>query len=329
MNQTKIKEFLLLGFTENRKLEIFLFTLFFIMYFMIITGNLLIIVITLTDINLQTPMYFFLRNYAILEIGYTTAVIPKVLINLASGRKTISFVGCISQFFLYFFLGTTDFFLLTVMSFDRYVAICHPLWYTTIMNDHFCMLLVLLSWIGGFILIFGQTMHFVQFPFCGSNVINHFFCDNSPLRKLLCGDTKILELISFLAAVFSLLGTLAITIVSYAKIIFTVLRIPTAAGRQKTFSTCAAHIIVVSITYGSCISMYVNPVQYDGQNFNKAVAVLNNVVCPLMTPFVYSLRNKQVQNALKDAFVCKMVSCKMQSVSWRWKGESKEEHRLR
>ncbi|XP_060110648.1 olfactory receptor 6C74-like [Heteronotia binoei] len=314
-NQTKIKEFVLLGFTESHNLEIFLFALFFIMYFMTVTGNLLIIIITLMDFHLRTPMYFFLRHYAILEIGYTSAVIPTTLINLASGRKTISYAGCVSQSFLYFFLGTTDFFLLTVMSFDRYVAICHPLRYTAIMNDHFCTLLVVLSWIGGFTLVFGQTMHFLQFPFCGSNVINHFFCDTSPLHKLLCGDTRILDLISFISAVFSLLGTLAVTVVFYMKIISTVLRIPTAASRQKAFSTCAAHITVVSITYGSCISMYVKPLQEDGQDFNKAVAVLNNVVCPLMTPFVYSLRNKQVQNALKNAFDCKIVFNKMQSVS--------------
>ncbi|XP_054850404.1 olfactory receptor 6C1-like [Eublepharis macularius] len=299
-NQTKVKEFLLLGFTENHNLEIFLFVLFLIMYLMTITGNLLIIIITLTDVHLQTPMYFFLRNYAILEIGYTTAVMPKTLINLASGRKTISYVGCITQFFLYFFLGTTDFFLLTVMSFDRYVAICHPLRYTTIMSDRFCTLLVLFSWIGSFILIFSQTMYFTHFPVCGSNVVNHFFCDFAPLHILLCGDTRLLELMSFISAVFSLLGTLAITIVSYGKIISTVLRIPTASGRQKAFSTCAAHIIVVSITYGSCISMYVNPVQDNRQSFNKVVAVLNNVLCPLMTPFVYCLRNKQVQQAFRD-----------------------------
>nr|XP_056720030.1 olfactory receptor 49-like [Euleptes europaea] len=319
-NQTKIKEFLLLGFTENHNLEIFLFVLFLIMYLMTIAGNLLIIIITLTDFRLRTPMYFFLRNYAILEIGYTTTVMPTALINLATGRKTISFAGCISQSFMYFFLGTTDFFLLTVMSFDRYVAICHPLRYTTIMKDSFCTLLVLYSWGGSFVMIFGQTMHDYQFPFCGSNVIDHFFCDSRPLQKLQCGDKQLLELIGFISAVFSLMGTLAITVVSYMRIIHTVLHIPTAAGRQKAFSTCAAHITVVSITYGSCISMYVKPVQDGGQNFNKVVAVLNNVVCPLMTPFVYSLRNKQVQNALKDAFDCKMVSYKLQRVSLRRKG---------
>ncbi|XP_048372778.1 olfactory receptor 49-like [Sphaerodactylus townsendi] len=315
-NQTKITEILLLGFTENRKLEIFLFVLFLIMYLIAVTGNLLIIFLTLVDSHLRTPMYFFLQNYAILEIGYTTAVIPTTMINLATGRKQISLVGCVSQTFVYFFLGTTDFFLLTVMSFDRYMAICHPLRYTTIMNDRFCALLVLSSWAGGFFLVFGQIIYTTQLPCCGPNVIDHFFCDSRPLHQLHCGDKRqwLLELIGLLSAVFSLLGTLAVTTVSYVRIIDTVLHIPTAAGRQKAFSTCAAHVTVVTITYGTCISMYVTPVEGGGHNFNKVVAVLNNFLCPLMTPFVYSLRNQQVQNALKGALDCKMFSYKMKSV---------------
>ncbi|XP_028560643.2 olfactory receptor 6C75-like [Podarcis muralis] len=314
-NKTKINEFLLLGFTENGKLEIFFFVLFLIMYLMAVTGNMIIITITLMDFRLRTPMYFFLRNYAILEIGYTTAAIPKALFNLASGRKTISYAGCISQFFFYFFLGTTDFFLLTVMSFDRCMAICNPLRYTTIMNEKFCTLLVLFSWIGSLAGTLAQTLLSVQFPVCGSNIIDHFFCDSKPLTHLLCGDTHFLELSSFILSVFTLLGTLAITVVSYVNIISTVLHIPTAAGRQKAFSTCASHITIVTVAYGSCISMYIIPDQGDGQNFNKVVSVLNNVVCPLMTPFVYSLRNRQVQDALKNAFACKHVFNKIQTNS--------------
>ncbi|XP_033024026.1 olfactory receptor 6C65-like [Lacerta agilis] len=306
-NQTKTNEFLLLGFSDNGKLDIFFFVLFLIMYLMAVTGNMIIITITLMDFHLRTPMYFFLRNYAILEIGYTTAAIPKALFNLASGNKTISYAGCMSQLFFYFFLGTTDCFLLTVMSFDRYVAICNPLRYTTIMNEKFCTLLVLFSWIGSLVLILSQTLLFIQFPVCDSNIIDHFFCDSKPLLHLLCGDTHFLELSGFILLVFILLGTLAISVVSYVNIISTVLHIPTAAARQKAFSTCASHITVVAVTYGSCISLYIIPEQDSGKNFNKVVAVLNNVVCPLMTPFVYSLRNRQVQDALKNAFACKHV----------------------
>ncbi|XP_063158875.1 olfactory receptor 6C65-like [Candoia aspera] len=310
-NQTRINEFFLLGFTEDHQLEMLLFALFLSMYLMAIAGNILIIIISIVDLHLRTPMYYFLRNYAILEIGYTSAVMPKALVNLALGKKTISYRGCISQLFFYFFLGTTDFFLLTVMSFDRYVAICNPLRYATIMNQYFCTWLVLISWIGGFTLIFGQTMFYVQFPICDSNIMDHFFCDNKPLLKLLCGDTHLLELIGFILSAFSLLGTLAITTISYIMIISTILHIPTTAGRKKAFSTCAAHIIVVSVTYGSCISMYIIPEEDEGKTFNKAVAVLNNVVCPLMTPFVYTLRNKQAKDALKDAFTCKKTTHKI------------------
>uniref|UniRef100_A0A670K3T4 Olfactory receptor n=1 Tax=Podarcis muralis TaxID=64176 RepID=A0A670K3T4_PODMU len=299
-NQTKINEFLLLGFTENGKLEILLFVLFLIMYLMAVMGNMIIITITLMDFRLRTPMYFFLRNYAILEIGYTTAAIPKALFNLASGRKTISYAGCMTQSFFYFFLGTTDFFLLTVMSFDRYVAICNPLRYTTIMNEKFCTLLVLFSWIGSLAVILAQTLLFVQFPFCGSNIIDHFFCDSQPLLHLLCGDTHFLELSAFILSVFTLLGTLAITVVSYVNIISTVLHIPSAAGRQKTFSTCASHITVASIFYGSSIIMYALPSQGYSQYVQMGLAVLTGVVTPLLNPFIYSLRNEKVKEAFKD-----------------------------
>uniref|UniRef100_A0A670ZGL3 Olfactory receptor n=1 Tax=Pseudonaja textilis TaxID=8673 RepID=A0A670ZGL3_PSETE len=302
-NETTIKEFILLGLTDVRKLQLLFFFILLLCYLLTITGNFMITILAHVDHRLHTPMYFFLWNFSITEIGYTTVVTPQTLSHLL--------MGCISQLFFYFFLGTTDFFLLTVMSFDRYVAICNPLRYATIMNQCVCTWMVLISWIAGFILIFGQTISFAQFPICGSNIIDHFFCDNKPLMKLLCGDTRLLELVGFIVSIFSLLGTLAITTISYTIIISAILRIPTAAGRKKAFSTCASHIIVVSVTYGSCISMYLIPKKSEGKNFNNAVAILNNVVCPLMTPFVYTLRNKQVKDALKDALGCKRATQKI------------------
>ncbi|XP_006266813.3 olfactory receptor 6E1-like [Alligator mississippiensis] len=300
-NQTGIREFILLGFTDIWELQILLFVLLTLTYSLTITGNLLIIAITLLDHRLQTPMYFFLRNFSLLEIGFTTAVVPEALANLALGTTTISFLGCLTQSFLYFFLGTTEFLLLAAMSFDRYVAICNPLRYTTVMNTRVCSLLVLGSWIEGFLFVLFPTIVFLQLPFCGSNILNHFFCDNTPLMKLLCGDTQLLELISFITAVLSLLGTLIITVVSYSKIILTVMRIPSNIGRQKAFSTCISHLTVVSITYGTCIFLYIKPTQSNGLGTSKAIAVLNTVVSPLLNPFIYSLRNKEVQSALRDA----------------------------
>ncbi|XP_070810103.1 olfactory receptor 6E1-like [Pituophis catenifer annectens] len=302
LNQTvTVTEFILVGFTHIRWLQILLFWVLFLTYLLTIMGNLLIIYITLVDHRLHTPMYFFLRNFSVLEIGFISSAIPKALLNLASGNSTISLVGCFTQAFFYFILGTAEFFILATMSFDRYVAICNPLRYTVIMNNQLCMWLVVGSWLISFLYIIMPLILLFRLPFCGPNVINHFFCDNIPLIKLACTDTQFLELMDFLMATFTVLGTLAVTIISYIKIIAAVLHIPSKAGRQKAFSTCASHIVVVFITYGSCIFMYVKPTQSGGLDLSKTVGVLNNVVSPLLNPFIYSLRNRQVKTALKDA----------------------------
>uniref|UniRef100_A0A8D0GMH6 Olfactory receptor n=1 Tax=Sphenodon punctatus TaxID=8508 RepID=A0A8D0GMH6_SPHPU len=301
LDQTNVTEFLLLGFTDIRWLQILLFLGLLLTYLLTITGNILIVVITLVNHHLYTPMYFFLRHFSILEIGFTTTIIPKALANMATGGRTISVAGCFTQFFLYFILGTTEFLLLAAMSFDRYVAICNPLCYTTIMNSQFCSLLVMLSWAGGLLLILGPAITLFQMPFCDRNVINHFFCDSAPLIKLSCTDTRLLELMSCIIAVLSLLGTLAITIMSYTNIISTVMSITSASGRKKAFSTCVSHITVVSITYGSCIFMYIKPRQEERLDFSKVVAILNTVVSPLLNPFIYTLRNKQIQEAMREA----------------------------
>uniref|UniRef100_A0A8D0GMP0 Olfactory receptor n=1 Tax=Sphenodon punctatus TaxID=8508 RepID=A0A8D0GMP0_SPHPU len=306
-NATKVTEFILLGLTDIRWLQILLFVVLLITYLFTLIGNLIIIIITLVDHHLQTPMYFFLRNFSFLEISFTSIVVPKMLSNLLEGRKTISRVTCFAQFFFYFVVGITELFILAVMSIDRYVAICHPLRYPTIMNRRVCIHLVAWSWIWGVLFILFPTIVVSKLPFCGPNVINHFFCDNSPLIKLSCSDTQLLELLDFLMAFCTVLGTLAITIVSYVNIISTVLRIPSTTGRQKAFSTCASHIIVVSITYGSCIFLYVKPTRSSGVDFNKTAAIFNNIVCPFLNPFIYSLRNKQVQEALKQ-LICDAAS---------------------
>ncbi|XP_015676339.1 olfactory receptor 49-like, partial [Protobothrops mucrosquamatus] len=308
LNKTAmVTEFILVGFTRIRWLQILLFWVIFLTYLLTITGNLLIIYITLVDHRLHTPMYFFLRNFSVLEIGFTSSAIPKALFNLASGNNTISLAGCFSQAFFYFILGTAEFFILSTMSFDRYVAICNPLRYTVIMNSQLCTQLVLGSWIISFLYVIMPLILLFHLPFCGPNIINHFFCDNMPLIKLACTNTQFLELMDFLMATFTVLGTLAITIISYIKIIAAVMHIPSRTGRQKAFSTCASHIVVVFITYGSCIFMYVKPTRSGGLDLSKTVGVLNNVVSPLLNPFIYSLRNKQVKTALKDTFVKRML----------------------
>ncbi|XP_063159187.1 olfactory receptor 6C74-like [Candoia aspera] len=299
-NETRISEFILLGFTEVRRLQLLFFSILFVSYILTIMGNAVLIILANIDYRLRTPMYFFLWNFSILEIEFTTAVTPQTLSHLLMGNKNIPYVGCMMQSFMYFHPGTTELFLLAVMSYDRYLAICSPLRYPSIMSKHLCTSLVVGCWVGSFLLIISPFVVFLQFPMCDSNILDHFFCDITPLIQLLCGDTRILEFWVFVTAVLSLLGTLTISVVSYINIIKTVLRIPSATGRKKAFSTCASHFIVVSITYGSCIFLYINPGQDSKRELAKIVAILNTIVSPLLNPFIYSLRNKQVQDALKD-----------------------------
>nr|XP_056720034.1 olfactory receptor 6M1-like [Euleptes europaea] len=245
-------------------------------------------------------MYFFLCNLSFLEILFVLTITPKMLANLASLDKTISFLACAAQCYFYFFLGTTEFILIAVMSFDRYVAICHPLRYAIIVNGQVCTSLVLSCWIGGFLSTIGPIVLFFQLTFCGSNVIDHFFCDYAPMIKLSCNDIQfILALVSVLSSVV-LLSSLAVTGVSYLYIIATILRMHAAKGRLKTFSTCASHLTVASIFYGSAIFMYSLPSQGRSRAVQKAIAVLTAVVTPLLNPFIYTLRNEKVKEALRD-----------------------------
>ncbi|XP_051829897.1 olfactory receptor 49-like [Antechinus flavipes] len=307
-NSTTITEIILLGLTDACEFQMLIFVGLLLTYFVTLLGNLLIIAVTLMDHRLHTPMYYFLRNFAVLEIWFTSVIFPKMLDNILTGNKTISLLGCFLQFFFYFFLGITEFLLLAVMSFDRYVAICNPLRYATIMSKKVCVQLVLSSWVGGFLLIIIPSGITFQQPFCGPNVINHFFCDNFPLLELVCADTSLVELIGFVVANISLLGTLSVTASCYGHILYTILRIPSAKERQKAFSTCSSHIIVVSLFYGSCIFMYVRAGKgSEGENLNKVVAILNTVVTPMLNPFIYTLRNKQVKLVIREK-VSKWIS---------------------
>ncbi|XP_015686712.1 olfactory receptor 49-like [Protobothrops mucrosquamatus] len=298
-NRTTIKEFILLGLNANPPLEVSLFLLLLVIYLLTLIGNTLIVIITLVNVQLCSPMYFFLRHLAWVDIGYMSTIVPKALVNIATGTKSISLAGCFIQVFLYLVLGTIAFFLLATMSVDRYIAICNPLHYTTIMNPRICSLLVFCCLVGGLSLILVISIPLFLMPFCGPNVMNHFFCDYAPLMKLVCVDTSFLEMTYFVVGIFSLLGSLSVNIVSYVKIISTILRIPSATGRKKTFSTFASHMTVVTIAYSSCIFMYIKPKGTIGLDYNKIVALLNTVIAPFLTPIAYSLRNRQVQDALK------------------------------
>nr|XP_031318082.1 LOW QUALITY PROTEIN: olfactory receptor 6C1-like [Camelus dromedarius] len=296
-NYTVIREFILLGLSDDPQLQAVIFIFLLITYMLSITGNLTIITLTLLDSHLQTPMYFFLRNFSLLEVSFTTVSIPRFLSTIVTGDKTISFNDCMAQYFFFILLGVTEFYLLAAMSYDRYVAICKPLHYLTIMNQRVCILLVFASWLASFLIIFPSLMLFIQLDYCKTNVIDHFTCDYFPLLHLSCSDTKFLETMGFSCAVFTLMFTLALIFLSYIYIISTIVRIPSTSQRTKAFSTCSSHMIVISISYGSCIFMYINPSAKDRVSLSKGVAVLNTSVAPMLNPFIYSLRNQQVKRA--------------------------------
>ncbi|XP_052609777.1 olfactory receptor 6C3-like [Peromyscus californicus insignis] len=301
-NYTVITEFVLLGITDDPELQLVLFIFLLITYILSITGNLIIIILTLLDSHLKTPMYFFLQNFSFLEIIFTSVSIPRFLGSIITKVKTISYNNCLAQLFFFISMGVSEFFLLTAMSYDRYVAICKPLHYTTIMNQKVCTLLVLASWLAGFLTIFPPLMLVLKLDFCASNVIDHFSCDYFPILQLSCSDTRSLEMIGFYFAFVTLLFTLALVILSYICIISTILRFPSASQRKKAFSTCSSHMIVISMSYGSCIFIYVKPSAQERASLTKAVAVLNTSIAPMLNPFIYTLRNQQVKRAFKDLF---------------------------
>ncbi|XP_036984069.2 olfactory receptor 6C3 [Artibeus jamaicensis] len=300
-NHTEPTEFILLGLSDDPELQTVIFFFLIITYILSVSGNLTIITLTLVDSHLQTPMYFFLRNFSVLEVSFTTVCIPRFLSTIITRDKTISYNNCIAQLFFFIFMGVTEFYLLTAMSYDRYVAICKPLYYTVIMNSRVCILLVLCAWLAGFLSIFPPIILFLQLDYCGSNVIDHFACDYFPLLQLSCSDTWLLEVIGYYSAIVILPSTLALIILSYMLITRTILKLPSASQRKKAFSTCSSHMIVISISYGSCIFMYANPSAKEKASLTKGVAILNTSVAPMMNPFIYTLRNQQVKQALKDA----------------------------
>lgn len=300
-NHSAITTFILLGLTDDPQLQVLLFIFLFLTYIMSITGNLTIMILTCVDTHLKTPMYFFLRNFSFLEVSFTTVCIPRFLYSLSSRDNTITYNACASQIFFVILFGATEFFLLAAMSYDRYVAICKPLHYMTIMNSRVCTLLVISCWVSGLMIIVPPLSLGLQLDFCDSNAIDHFSCDAGPLLKISCSDTWVIEQMVIFVAVFALIITLICVVLSYTYIIRTILRFPSAQQRKKAFSTCSSHMVVVSITYGSCIFIYIKPSAKDEIAINKGVSVLTTSVAPLLNPFIYTLRNKQVKQAFRDS----------------------------
>ncbi|KAG8596900.1 hypothetical protein GDO81_002092 [Engystomops pustulosus] len=301
-NHTTVKEFVFVAFPPIYSLEIFLFILFLMVYIVIILGNFIIIFLTFYDRRLHLPMYFFLANISFLELNISTVVIPKVLSILLSDKRSISFAGCFVQCYMFFALGTTDFILLAEMSYDRYVAICKPFKYVVIMNWKTCFSLSTASWVGGFLIVIVPAVIKSSLPYCKENTINHFFCDSSPLRKLACADPALLHIFDSFMFTVVILGSLLITVWSYFIITITICRMPSVTGRHKTFSTCISHLFLVALGYGGTMVIYIIPKGTHYLEINKRVSVITIFITPLLSPFIFSLRNKNMQISMINVF---------------------------
>ncbi|XP_067166873.1 olfactory receptor 6F1-like [Apteryx mantelli] len=301
-NETVVAEFILEGFSGlDQRLQLFLSLLLLLIYLTTVMGNTMIIFLVCVDHRLQTPMYFFISNLAFLEIWFTSSTTIKLLMILSSGNRTISLSSCFAQSYFYFSLGVTEFALLVVMSFDRYVAICQPLHYAAIMKQQLCTRLVVAAWVISFTFLSYRLVLLSKLTFCGPNKIRHFFCDNSPLFKLSCSDSSLLWKVDSVFLSFVLLGSLCLVLVSYTCIFHCILHMSTASGRKKVFATCSSHLTTLAIAYGSCIVLYAQPSEDVSLETNRFVALLNTVLYPFLNPFIYSLRNKTVKLALKEA----------------------------
>ncbi|XP_012610386.1 olfactory receptor 6C2-like [Microcebus murinus] len=297
-NHTSLTRFILLGLTEDPQMQILIFIFLLITYMLSVTGNLTIIILTLVDSHLKTAMYFFLQNFSFLEISFTSACIPRFLYSISTGDRAITYNACACQLFFTYVFGITEFFLLATMSYDRYIAICKPLHYMTIMNPKVCKRLIFCCWMITLFIIFPPLSLGLNLEFCDSNVIDHFACDANALLKISCSDTWFIDQMVIVGSVLIFIMTLVCVVLSYMYIIRTILRFPSVQQRKKAFSTCSSHIIVVSITYGSCIFIYVKPSAKDEMAINKGVAILTTSISPMLNPFIYTLRNKQTKQAL-------------------------------
>lgn len=307
-NATFWTGFVFLGFSSFGELQPLLFALFLSLYLVTLTSNVFIIVVIRLDSHLHTPMYLFLSFLSFSETCYTLGIIPRMLSSLVRGRQDISYVGCAVQMFFSASWACTNCFLLAVMGFDRYVAICAPLHYASRMNPSLCAQLVGTSFLSGYLFGLGMTLVIFHLPFCRSHEIQHFFCDTPPVLSLACGDTSLSELGILLLSLLVLLVSFSFIAVSYTYILAAILRIPSTEGRKKAFSTCASHLTVVIVHYGCASFMYLRPKTIYSLKRDQLIAVTYTVVTPLLNPIIYSLRNRAVQTALRNAFRRRLLS---------------------
>ncbi|XP_027810876.1 olfactory receptor 7A10-like [Marmota flaviventris] len=298
-NDTQHLEFLLLGLAENPKLQALLFGLLMSMYLVIVLGNLLIILAVISDSHLHTPMYFFLSNLSFVDICFTSTTIPKMLVNIQTQSKAISYAGCITQIHFFVIFAELDIFLLTVMAYDRYVAICQPLHYMVVMNHQLCVMLVLVSWVGSFLHAILQSLMVLQLSFCTDLEIPHFFCELNQVVHRACSDTFLNDLVIYITAFLLGGGPLTGILYSYCKMVSSIRAISSTQGKYKAFSTCASHLSVVSLFYGTSLGVYLSSAVTQNSHSIATASVMYTVVTPMLNPFIYSLRNKDIKSALR------------------------------
>ncbi|XP_036619165.1 olfactory receptor 8K3-like [Trichosurus vulpecula] len=297
----QVTEFILLGITDHPDLQIPLFFVFLFIYVITAVGNLGLIILTKIDSHLKTPMYFFLRNLAFIDLGYSTAIGPKMLVNFVVEKNIISYTGCATQLVVFVTLIISELFMLSVMAYDRYVAICNPLLYMVTMSDRMCCILVVIPYLYSSCEALLTTIKIFSSSFWKSNVISHFYCDSLPLLSILCKDAKDVELIILSLSAFNLISSLLVVLVSYGLILVAILRMNSAEGRRKAFSTCGSHLTVVVVFYGTLTFMYLQPHSSHSFDTDKVASVFYTLVIPMLNPLIYSLRNKEVKGALKRA----------------------------
>ncbi|XP_027967097.1 olfactory receptor 5B2-like [Eumetopias jubatus] len=298
-NNTEVTEFILLGLTNAPELQIPLFIMFTLIYLISVVGNLGMMLLILLDSRLHTPMYFFLSNLSLVDVGYSTAVTPKVMAGLLIGDKVISYNACAAQMFFFAVFATVESYLLASMAYDRYAAVCKPLHYTITMTIGVCARLAIGCYVFGFLNASIHTGNIFRLSFCKSSVIHHFFCDVPAVMALSCSDKHVSELVLIFVASFHIFFALLIILISYLFIFITILKMPSSTGYQKAVSTCASHLTAVSIFYGTAMFMYSQPSSSHSMDTDKIVSVFYTMVIPMLNPVVYSLRNKEVKNAFK------------------------------
>uniref|UniRef100_G1U5I4 Olfactory receptor n=2 Tax=Oryctolagus cuniculus TaxID=9986 RepID=G1U5I4_RABIT len=300
-NRTFLTEFILVGFSGDPRWQLILFGIFLMLYLLTLSGNTTLVILIWIDSRLHTPMYFFIGNLSFLDFWYTSVYTPKILATCVSEDKRISLAGCGAQLFFSCVVAYTECYLLAAMAYDRHMAICNPLLYSSIMSTSLCTGLVVGSYVGGLLNAIAHTANTFRLRFCGKNIIEHFFCDAPPLVKMSCTDTRVYEKVLLGVVGFTVLSSILVILISYFNILLAILRIRSASGRRKAFSTCASHIISVMFFYGSLLFMYSRPSSTYSLEKDKVAALFYTVVNPLVNPLIYSVRNKDVKEAFRKA----------------------------